>query len=178
MKPPFGDLQSSFALCRIYYSYRFMKISIGGFGVFRLMAGSVVICGLLIVLMNGGYGKTDALAVSAKASVEPTTWARTELYFGGGLRKERGDYETVWNDYLDNVVTPRFPEGLTLIEATGQWRVKEGKAPRRRSSKIIILIHEATPEKLRNLDEIRSIWKEKSGHISVLKVTVPVEVSF
>ena len=146
------------------------------------MAGSVVICGLLIVLINGGAGygeiEADGQAVSAKATVEQTPWARTELYFGGGLRKERGDYETVWNDYLDNVVTPRFPEGLTLIDATGQWRVKEGQQPRRGSSKIIILIHQATPEKFRNLDEIREIWKEKSGHISVLKVTVPVEVSF
>ncbi len=165
-----------------------MKNSIGGIGGFRLLAGSVVIFGLLIVLMNGGYGEADAevdaRAASAKATatatatVEQTPWARTELYFGGGLRKERGDYETVWNDYLDNVVTPRFPEGLTLVEATGQWRVKEGQSPRRSSSKIIILIHEATPEKFRNLDEIRKIWKEKSGHISVLKVTVPVEVSF
>ncbi len=163
-----------------------MKISIGGFRVFRLMAGSVVISGLLIVLMNGGrgYGEATATAqsqaVSAKATatVELVPWVRTELYFGGGLRKERGDYETVWNDYLDNVVTPRFPEGLTLIDATGQWRVKEGQPPRRRSSKVIILIHEATPQKFRNLDEIREIWKEKSGHISVLKVTVPVEVSF
>lgn len=144
------------------------------------MAGSVVISGLLVVLLNFSYGHGDAISQESSAGMreDPIKWIRTELYFGGGLRKERGDYETVWNDYLDNVVTPRFPEGLTVLEATGQWRVKEGQKPRRGSSRIIILIHEASEEKSRNLDEIREIWKERAGHISVLKVTVPVEVSF
>lgn len=155
-----------------------MKISFAGLGGFRLVAGSVAVTGLLVVLMNWGYGEADSKAASSKTIQETGQWMRTELYFGGGLRKERGDYETVWNDYLDNVVTPRFPEGLTLINAAGQWRVKEGQKPRRGSSKVIILIHEGTEDKFQKLDEIRELWKERSGHISVLKVSVPVEVSF
>ena len=153
--------------------------------VFRLLAGSVVISGLLVVLLNFGYGQSNGNgdAVSQESSTEmraepPIKWMRTELYFGARLRDREGDYETMWNDYLDNVVTPRFPEGLTVLDASGQWRVKEGQKPRRGSSRIIILIHEASEEKSRNLDEIREIWKERAGHISVLKVTAPVEVSF
>ncbi len=152
----------------------------------RLLAGLVVVSGLLGALLNFGYGEdgdggADAGAETAVAQGggdAPVEWMRTELYFGARLRDQEGDYEAMWNDYLDTVVTPRFPEGLTVLDASGQWRVKEGQKPRRGASRIIILIHEASGEKLRYLDEIREIWKERAGHLSVLKVSVPVEVSF
>ncbi|MEX2248301.1 MAG: DUF3574 domain-containing protein, partial [Parvibaculum sp.] len=47
---------------------------------------------------------------------------QTTLYFG----LDRGDGGTVserdWRRFLAEVVTPRFPGGLTVIDAYGQWR--------------------------------------------------------
>jgi hypothetical protein len=82
-----------------------------------------------------------------------------------------------WEDYLDEVVTPRFPEGLTLLVGTGQWRVKPGEKPRLNRTRVLILIHEATPEKSKMVDEICDIWKKISGHQAVLRVTQPADVS-
>ena len=132
----------------------------------------------LILWVHAVTVRTIAAVETAPAEDIPAQYVKTELYYGAGLREGRGDYETLWNNYLDNDVTPRFREGLTLLEATGQWRVKEGKKPRRNRSKILILIHEASPDKFDMIEEVREIWKEKSGHRSVLKVTIPAEVSY
>ncbi len=156
-----------------------MKHSVKGYGwkVKRLCVTLVLITGLFYWI-NAGTGRATSTDEIAQSGANPVRYVKTELYYGAGLREGRGDYETLWNDYLDNDVTPRFREGLTLLEATGQWRVKEGKKPRRNRSKILILIHEASPDRFDMIEEVREIWKKKSGHRSVLKVTIPAEVSY
>ncbi|MCB1121814.1 MAG: DUF3574 domain-containing protein [Verrucomicrobiae bacterium] len=140
---------------------------------------------ILVFLSVAGF---NTLAQSYSASgiqtsssqTEPaskTGWLKTELYYGAGRLPADGSPDERWENYINEVVTPRFPEGLTLLEGTGQWRVKPGQPPRRHRSRILILIHEDTPEKSRLVDEIRSIWLEISGHQSVLRVSQPVEVS-
>ena len=107
-----------------------------------------------------------------------SAWTRTELYYGAGRLPADPEREARWEAYINDVVTPRFPEGLTLLEGTGQWRVKEGQTPRRNRTRILILIHEATKENSQKVDEIRTLWKEISGQQSVLRVSQPAEVSF
>ena len=140
----------------------------------------VLILPVCVLVYGLNENSADSVSPRLEEAIPPSgsQYVRTELYYGAGIREEKGDYDTVWNEYLDRVVTPRFPEGLTLIEASGQWRVKPDQKPRRSGSKILVLIHEATEEKFRKLDEIRSIWKERSGHRSVLKVTNPVEMEY
>ena len=138
---------------------------------------------LSFVLLGWSYlGAPQAVGMAhgdeEGASDEHAKYVRTELFYGGGLREGRGDYETMWEDYLNNVVTPRFPEGLTQIEATGQWRVREGRTPRRTPTRILILVHRDSPEYFDRLEEIRRIWKERSGHRSVLRVTIPADVDY
>ena len=115
-------------------------------------------------------------AVAQNPETHSNSWTRTELYYGAG-RVADPEREARWETYINEVVTPRFPEGLTLLEGTGQWRVKEGQTPRRNRTRILILIHKNTPEKSQQVDEIRTLWKEISGHQSVLRVSQPAEVA-
>jgi hypothetical protein len=39
-----------------------------------------------------------------------------ELFFG-----RAGVSDAAWDSFLASVVTPRFPDGLTVFEARGQW---------------------------------------------------------
>lgn len=107
-----------------------------------------------------------------------SSWTRTELFYGAGRLPVDPEREARWESYINEVVTPRFPEGLTLLEGTGQWRVKEGQTPRRNRTRILILIHETTEENSHKVDEIRELWKEISGQQSVLRVSQPANVSF
>src|SRR5579872_2119619 len=51
-------------------------------------------------------------------------WVDTKLYFGLGLidRPEQGVSEADWRGFLDREVTPRFPNGLSVLDVYGQWQ--------------------------------------------------------
>jgi len=38
-----------------------------------------------------------------------------------------------WRAFLDEAVTPLFPAGLTVVEATGQWKGQSGQVERERA---------------------------------------------
>jgi len=60
------------------------------------------------------------------------------IYFA----RNRPDGGTVsgaeWQEFLDQVVTPRFPMGLTVVEATGQWRDRSGAVERERAEVLTV----------------------------------------
>lgn len=107
-------------------------------------------------------------------------WVRTELYFGLGLadHPERGITETAWREFLDKEVTPRFPDGLSVEDAYGQWLSKGEADPSRLRSKVLIILYPGTDEDKAKIEAIRAAWKQMTGHQSVLRVTQPADVSF
>lgn len=106
-------------------------------------------------------------------------WVRTELYFGLGLEGRPGGVdEAGWRQFLDAEVTPRFPDGLSVVDVYGQWQGKDQAAPERLRSKLIVLLYPDSPAHRAAVDAIRVAWKTKTGDQSVLRVTQPAEVSF
>ena len=67
-------------------------------------------------------------------------WIRTELFFG--LSKPDGTLVSAeqWNDFLDHQVTPRFPDGLTVIEARGQY-ADVNKALYKEPARLVIVLY-------------------------------------
>ena len=45
---------------------------------------------------------------------------------------------------LDKEVTPRFPDGLTVFDAYGQWLFRGDAAPNRLRTKVLVVLHEDT----------------------------------
>ena len=112
-------------------------------------------------------------------------WVETHLYFGLGPADaaHKGVSPAAWRAFLDQVVTPRFPSGLSVADVYGQWQSKPqtGRASQRPSrirSKVIIIVYPATPQNSAAIESIRSAWKQRTGDQSVLKTTEPVDVSF
>ena len=68
-------------------------------------------------------------------------WVDTKLYFGLGPadHPEQGISEADWRAFLDAVVSPRFPAGLSVLDVYGQWQGKDQKAPARLRSKMLII---------------------------------------
>src|SRR6266404_3849288 len=64
---------------------------------------------------------------------------RTELYLGRS--KPGGGIVTddEWDAFLKDVVTPRFPDGFTIMQATGQYREKNGKIDKEQSEVLVFL---------------------------------------
>jgi hypothetical protein len=107
-------------------------------------------------------------------------WVDTRLYFGLGPAdaSDKGVPEAVWREFLDRVVTPRFPSGLSVIEVYGQWQGKQEKTPERIRTKLLVIDYPATAVNAAKIEAIRAAWKQKTGDQSVMKVTAPVDVSF
>jgi hypothetical protein len=45
--------------------------------------------------------------------------------FGRDVGNELGVSEELWTDFVASEITPRFPHGLTIDDALGQWRDAE-----------------------------------------------------
>ena len=58
-----------------------------------------------------------------------------ELLFG-----RRAADEVRWRAFLAREVTPRFPDGLTVYETTGQWRDPQAKTITREKSRVLRII--------------------------------------
>jgi hypothetical protein len=127
-------------------------------------------------------GSSTAPTLSGDAAHPGQTqgWVDTKLYFGLGPadQPEKGVSEAQWRAFLDKEVTPRFPDGLSVVDVYGQWQGKQQTVPERLRSKMLIVDYPDTKENRDKVEAIRSAWKKVTGDQSVLRVTQPVDVSF
>jgi len=110
-------------------------------------------------------------------------WVRSELYFALGRADGPQDGAALakdadWQAFLDREVTPRFPDGLTVFDAYGQWLNRRSDKPARLRTKVLVILHEDTPEKQAAIDAIRLAWKAAWHDQSVLLVNERADVSF
>lgn len=105
------------------------------------------------------------------------SYVRDELFFG--LRKPDGALvtEAEWQAFVDSVVTLRFSAGLTVLTAYGQYRHANGSLIHE-PSKVLILIHQGTPEADRHIREIAAEYCRRFQQESVMRVRESVSADF
>jgi hypothetical protein len=83
-----------------------------------------------------------------------------------------------WRQFLAREVTPRFPDGLTVYEATGQWRDPQRKVVVRERSRVLRII--ITADELANdkIAAVAAVYKKQFAQKSVGIVTRPACASF
>ncbi|MGE8227298.1 MAG: DUF3574 domain-containing protein [Stenotrophomonas sp.] len=121
----------------------------------------------------------------AARPAEAGGWVRSELYFGVGEEtgpSARAQTDVIsdaqWRAFLDKEVTPRFPDGLTVFDAYGQWLFRGAPEPNRLRTKVLVILHEDSPQRRNDIEAIRLAWKQATKHQSVLWSRQAVEVSF
>lgn len=98
---------------------------------------------------------------------------RLELVFGLGHQVS----ETSFMDFLKAEVTPRFPDGLSLFTAYGQWRNGKGRLVRERA-RLLLIWHAANAESEAKIEAIRAAYKKRFRQESVLRAESQSCVSF
>lgn len=101
-----------------------------------------------------------------------------QLFFGRNVGADVGVSDRDWADFLDGEVTPRFPNGLTVIDASGHWRDSETGRLIREPSKVLTLLAEGGPATLSLIREIVDSYKERFHQQSVGLAIRPICVSF
>jgi hypothetical protein len=89
-----------------------------------------------------------------------------DLLFGrgsGGFRVS----EQAWTQFLAREITPRFPDGLTVFDAAGQWRSPQGGSILRERSKVVMIVVPENPPVQERIDAIASAYKRQFKQQSV-----------
>lgn len=106
-------------------------------------------------------------------------WVRAELYFG--MSAADGDVfaQEEFLAFMDAEITPRFPDGLTLLSGIGQWQGDRGVIQQRSQVLIILYPAEFGRESSALLEEIRDEYEQQFNQESVLRAdSYPVCTSF
>lgn len=100
-----------------------------------------------------------------------------QLFFGRNLRGQQVVSDSAWSHFLAEVVTPRFPDGLTVFQAAGQWRGADGKIERE-ASFILELVHAFSAAANSNIVFIITEYKRRFQQEAVLRVTIPAKAAY
>ena len=94
---------------------------------------------------------------------------KAELFFGRGLAGGGEVSEGEWQHFVDSEITPRFPDGLTIEDAAGQWKGSAGPVRERAKHVVIVL----TRDEGAKLAAIRMAYKTRFHQESVLLLQNP-----
>ena len=104
-------------------------------------------------------------------------WTESQLFFGLSQSDGGTISEEEWREFLADTVTPRFPDGLTVLSGNGQWRDSSGEVLRE-GSKLLIIYAPPGEDSRRAIDEISEEYERRFDQESVLRVIGSACVSF
>jgi hypothetical protein len=135
----------------------------------RILEGAIIAIGAFGLAMAA-----HALSEAPKPGCAERVQER--LFFGlNGPNGAIGDAE--WERFVETVVTPRFPAGLTVLHATGQWQGRD-KQIGRESSRVVEIIHDESKDASRRVAEIATEYKARYQQESVLIARARIEACF
>ena len=122
------------------------------------------LCALaLLASACAGFGPVCSAGLSSMTEVQ--------LFFGGSLAAEQ------WRAFVDQEVTPRFPDGFTIFETQGQWRNRDGAISKETGHELLIVLTRNNVNE-GMLNAIRDAYKRRFIQESVLLAELPVCSAF
>jgi Protein of unknown function (DUF3574) len=106
-----------------------------------------------------------------------TDHVQVRLFFG--LATPHGLVsESDWTHFLSEVITPRFPRGLTVVHADGQWQAPGEREITREPSRVVEIVDRGGPAMEHGLRDIVAAYRERFQQNSVMLTRGRVEVCF
>jgi hypothetical protein len=133
----------------------------------RARAAAIV----LLALIAGIAIAAAQPALQCSGTQKP--WMVADLLFGRTHVSEAS-----WARFLATEVTPRFPDGFTVIDAKGQWRNPEGQKISRERSKVLTIALPPGADNDERLQKIIEAYKTRFRQQSVGLILRPACVSF
>ena len=137
------------------------------------MRTSMLICLALAVISAAVCSATGA----PSCPDETDRFVKYQLFMGRSNQDGEVVDDAAWDAFLEDTVTPRFPDGLTVLDARGQWRNSEGLVLKERS-KLLVILAPPSDDGMGLIDEISDEYERRFNQESVLRVMYDVCVSF
>jgi hypothetical protein len=126
-----------------------------------------------------------ALALSDSASAQSSECQAgqkpqqvAELLCGRKIGDRLGVSETQWARFVDREISPRFPDGLTVLDAKGEWRDTARNTNVHEPSKVVEIVLPGKPDDVDALNQIAQAYKTRFRQQSVGIVVRAACVSF
>jgi hypothetical protein len=136
------------------------------------MRAIVILALVLTACSQAPQREADACATGAEERVI------AQMYFGRNIGGALGVSEEQWDGFVDSEITPRFPDGLTVADAEGQWRDTETGAIVREPSKQLTVFLDDEGRGRAALDQIADAYKAQFQQQAVALVVERSCVSF
>jgi hypothetical protein len=118
-------------------------------------------------------------APGSRPTATPVSWNQTELYFGTSQPNGSVVTDEQFGQFIDLYVTPRFPDGLTLLSGDGQFRSFMSNVIIKEKSKLLILFYPPQmTDANKKIQEIRELYKTMFLQESVLRADSRAAISF
>ena len=96
-----------------------------------------------------------------------------DLYFGRDKQGGGEVSEAEWAAFLTDTVTPRFPDGLSVLNVEGQTREPSGRIVRERTKLLVVVVFDA-PAHQGKVREIIEAYNSRFGQHGVFRSEQPV----
>jgi hypothetical protein len=123
----------------------------------------------LLLLALGALPPLDR----AKAQTQSTADSlKSEIYFGSRMADGQIVDDRAWEEFVTQVVGPRFAAGLTVLDARG----RSGADAALDRVRVLVLVYPNSPEAHARLVEIKTEYKKRFGTARVFHTDQPVRV--
>jgi uncharacterized protein DUF3574 len=103
----------------------------------------------------------SAPAARAEVCAPPTSaMQQVEMYFGWSVKGLPVVSVQAWSQFLASEVTPKFPDGLTVFDANGQWRSSDGRVYRE-ATHVVLILYQADATTEGKIEAIRAAYKKQ-----------------
>jgi hypothetical protein len=100
-----------------------------------------------------------------------------QLFFGRNIGDNPGVSDADFRRFMDEDVTPKFPDGLTVMDGGGQWRGEENRLIRE-ASKVVLIVLPKGRDVSGRIEAVRTAYKSRFHQEAVLLITQAACVSF
>jgi Protein of unknown function (DUF3574) len=101
-----------------------------------------------------------------------------EVLFGRDIGRRIGVSETAWDRFVARELTPRFPDGLNITDATGQWRDPADGGIVREPTKRVEIVLPGNDDDQARLDAVVKAYKREFRQRLVVVIVRIACVSF
>ena len=131
-------------------------------------------CIALFLALGGCAEQLEASRVAVAACRAPLkAGIQVDLYFGRD-KEGRGEVsESEWSNFLAEEVTPKFPDGLSVLDVAGQFREPSGRIARERTKLLVVVVFDA-PNHLAKIQQVMNAYNARFGQHGVFRVEKPV----
>jgi hypothetical protein len=127
-----------------------------------------------LLVIAPAIAATDSIPCDASLQARQVA----HLLFGRNVEDRIRVSEADWHDFVAREVSPRFPDGFTVVDATGQWRDARRGSTVLESSKLIEIVLPGGDDDRIKVDAIAEAYKRRFEQQSVGLIIGPACVRF